>query len=370
MKELFKRAWAQISLAFAVGIALLLYKDEWRLAGFVHHLGTAFVVAAIVTAFWHLREVSDVIQKYVRSMLVDFSYLTNMDIPTLMQLRSTAARAILQRNTDNPSYDRTKLENWIDSLLYERLLPGKRRLSGIYRDNCSERIAVERLTLADALREVGSPASGLSEEALRAVVVRLTTTGRFTVISPQVSDDNYNYYEFSWAGSSSGVANFPIEKQTRIFVGKDQKNAEQLMVQTKCEDGQILTTIEPKKLEFTKGICTVWLKTIEYKSLAREPFVLNTMSYLTHGIRVDIFQVGQGAPLVFVGQMIATPLNEPTESDCGVRSAHLEYDGWLFEDHGYQFYWWEASDSNTLPEPHATLNQSRQAEDSVERTHS
>src|SRR6266545_3094504 len=124
MKELIKRAWAQILLAIAVGIALLIYKDDWRFAGFVHHLGTAFVVAAIVTAFWHLREVSDVIQKYVRSMLVDFSYLTNMDVPTLMQLRSTAARAILQRNTDNPSYERTKLENWIDSLLYERLLPG------------------------------------------------------------------------------------------------------------------------------------------------------------------------------------------------------------------------------------------------------
>ncbi|HEX6188534.1 MAG TPA: hypothetical protein VFZ40_10675, partial [Pyrinomonadaceae bacterium] len=295
MKDLIKSAWAQILLAIAVGILCLLYKDEWRLSAFIHHLGTAFIVAAIVTAFWHLREVSEVIHKYVRAMLVDFSYLTNMDVPTLMQLRSTAARAILQRSTDNPSYERTKLENWIDSLLYERLLPGKAKLSGIYRDNCSERIAVQRLTLAEALREVGSPADGLSEDALAATVVRVTTTGRFTVISPQVSDDNYKFYEFTYSNSSSGLANFPIEKQTRVFVGNDQRNAEELIVRTTRQDGEVKSTVEPRKLEFTKGMCKVWLKTIEYKSLARDPFALNTMSHLTHGIRVDIFQVGPGA---------------------------------------------------------------------------
>jgi len=368
LKGIIKRAGAQILLAIALGVALLLFKDEWRFSGFVHHLGTAFIVAAIVTGFWHLREVSEVIEKYVRSMLVDFSYLTNLDVRTLMQLRSTAGRAILQRNTDNPAYERTKLEQWIDSLLYERLLPGKAPLSGIYRDKYSERIAVERLSLADAFRDVGHPLFGLSEQERQQPVIRIRTTGRFTVISPRLAGDNYEYYEIAYSNSSSPLPNFPAEKQTSIHAGHDARTAEPLTVTVREDNGQIITTAEPKKLEFVNGLCKVWIETIEYKSPIREPLLLNTMSALTRGVHVDIFQVGGGVPLVFVGQMIATPLNEPNEMDCGIGSAHLEYDGWLFEDHGYHFYWWEASDDDAMRKMVATVRKLEELPPAVKDT--
>src|ERR1051325_804909 len=101
MREMIKGAWAQILLALTVGILLILYKDEWRYAALIHHLGTALVVAAIVTAFWHLREVSEILHKYVEAILFDYSYLTRLKLESLIELRSKAAAAILQKITDN-----------------------------------------------------------------------------------------------------------------------------------------------------------------------------------------------------------------------------------------------------------------------------
>lgn len=348
MEETHKRAWAQILLAFLTGILLIFYKQEWRLADQVHHVGTAFIVAAIVTAFWHLREVSEIINKYVGSILVDYSFLAKLELSALMELRSIAARAIIEKNADNPRYKRAELETGIDKLLYERLLPGKNRLSGIYREDYDEDIVVEYETLAEALSEVGAVTDGISEGDLKAFIMKVTTTVQYEVISPRVSDRNYSKYEFTYSTRLPGVANFPKEKLLSILVGNDEKSAVALAVDPKMDKGQVLFLANPTLLDFEEGTCSIWMVSVEYKSPVREPFVLNTMSYLTRGLRASIRMVGKGPSLVFAGQMIATPLNKPTEGGSGVNFTRLKYDGWLFEDHGYHFYWWTEEGDQTL----------------------
>jgi hypothetical protein len=86
---------------------------------------------------------------------------------------------------------------------------------------------------------------------------------------------------------------------------------------------------------------------IEYKSPERESFILNTMALLTKGLTVSVHQIGDGPAQVFVGQLIATPTDEMREGDVGRYQASLSYDGWMFEDHGYQFHWFESEPSGT-----------------------
>jgi hypothetical protein len=347
MKEMFKSAWAQILLAIAVGILLISYKDDWPFAEIIHHLGTAFIVAAVVTGFWHLREVSEVIEKYVKSILLDYSYLTKLRLEVLMELRSKAAKAILEKAANNPRFKRDELEAWIDDILYKRLLPGDASSSGVYRENYVERITVEYLTLEEACRDERLPLTDILPEVLGSMIMRVTSITRYTVISPSISDHKGSGYPvgYSNTGSGVGVTNFPVEKLLTISVGNSQASATPLTLGFEEVQGQILSKAEPRIFKFDKdGTCDIWMRVVEYKSPLRESFVLNTMSCLTHNLRAYINHLGKGARLTFVGQMIATPVEKMSKPQPESQGAYLEYDGWLFEDHGYHFYWWTASE--------------------------
>jgi hypothetical protein len=340
MKGIIKRAWAQIFLAVTVALLLIAYKQAWPYADLVHHLGEALVVAAVVTAFWHLREVSEVINKYVRGILLDYDHLVTLETSVLRGLRSKAAKAILHNKCDNPSYRRDELEEWIDKLLYQGLLPGGTSSSGLYREDYVERIVVEYLTLDQALDSENLPKKGLNDAELRSHVMRLTTTTEFTVISPSLS--NKSGYAAKNTADGCGLPNFPPQSLTRVRIGRDREHAKEVLTKTREDNqGQIFWETEPKTLSFENGKCNVWMEILEYRSPIREPFVLNTMGLLTRNLSVSIHQIGQGKPLLFLGQMIATPSDEGRETDTAPHVAWLKYDGWLFEDHGYHFHWFE-----------------------------
>lgn len=340
MTGVIKSAWAQILLAVTAGLLLIAYKPSWHYADLVNHLGEAFVVAGVVTAFWHLREVSEVINKYVRGILLDYDHLATLETSVLRGLRSKAAKAILHNTTDNPRYRRDELEEWIDKLLYQGLLPGGTSSSGLYREDYVERIVIEYLSLDQALASEDLPKEGLTEAALKSQVMRLTTTTEFTVISPTLS--NKSGYTAKNSADGCGLPNFPPKRLMKVRIGKDREHAEEVLTKTSEDNqGQILWESEPRTLDFEHGKCNVWMEIIEYRSPAREPFVLNTMGLLTRNLNVSIHHIGQGPPLLFIGQMIATPTDEGRETDAAAHVAWLRYDGWLFEDHGYHFHWFE-----------------------------
>ncbi len=347
--EIFKRAWAQILLALAFGILLSSYREQWRFANLIHHVGTAFIVAAIVSAFWHLREVSEVIHKYVTSILLDHSYLKKLKLPALLELRSKAAKAILENTANNPKYKLEELESWIDDFFYNRLLPGEDPSSGLYRENYVDHITVEYLTLEQALQKEGLSIVDIPRPELDANVLKVTSTTHFHVISPRIATGEDSGYPFYYSASGCGLRHFPTEKMQTLFVGNDQNSATQLELSTsRDEEGKILYRAEPRTFKFDKGICKIWMRLVEYKSV-RESFSLNTMSHLTRNLRSSIYQVGQGPRLVFVGHLIATPSEENQAEGQEPHGAWLEYDGWLFEDHGYHFFWFPAEeDSNQL----------------------
>ena len=357
-----KGAWAQILLALTVGILLILYKDEWRYAALIHHLGTALVVAAIVTAFWHLREVSEILHKYVEAILFDYSYLTRLKLESLIELRSKAAAAILQKITDNPAYKRDELEGWINTLLYDRLMPGKAPSSGWYRQNYTEEIVVEYLTLEEACGREGVGTAGISSEELKALVIRVTTTTDFTVISPSLSDTSLTYPIY-FTGESCGLSKLPAEKLIKVFGGKDRGTSSPLAIKTKFDNqGQFCWAAGPTNLPFEKGKCKVWIERVAYKSPHKESFILNTMALLTQNLTASIHQIGKGPAQVFVGQLVATPVEDMRARDAAPYHASLKYDGWLFEDHGYHFYWFPVLEEISQAETVVEISQQRSGE--------
>ena len=363
MSDMIRGAWAQILLALSVGLLALSYREEWRYSGLVHHLGTAFVIAAVVTAFWHLREVSEVIHKYVKAILFDYTYLTRLRLESLMELRSKAAKAILQKAADNPAYKRDELEDWLDTLLYDRLIPGKAPSSGWYRENYVEQIVIEYLTLQEAREYERLDAANISSTDLQSMIMRVTTTTDFTVIAPNVSDENLSY-PVGFTGEGCGLLNFPDEKLIRASGGRDQITSAPLPIKPiTAKRGQFCWEAGPMNLAFEKGKCRVWTEMVEYKSPLRESFILNTMALLTHNLTVSIHQIGAGPAQVFVGQLIATPSTDMRRHDAATYRASLRYDGWLFEDHGYHFHWFPAVEE--VSSPHHERNSQEVSEKAV-----
>lgn len=78
---------------------------------------------------------------------------------------------------------------------------------------------------------------------------------------------------------------------------------------------------------------------VEYKAMATEPFVLNTMAHLTRNLRVDVNVTGSAKPLGFHAEVMGG-ISQGAVVVNRRYSCKIEYDGWLLEDHGYFVSWW------------------------------
>src|SRR5437868_13343705 len=103
LRRVFHAAWAQITLALLSGI-LGTFIPEHHWYSFLHEVGIGLIVAAFVTSFWHLRELSELFERFSRQVLLDNDYLSRLNVKTLTALRSAAARRILETCADNPEY--------------------------------------------------------------------------------------------------------------------------------------------------------------------------------------------------------------------------------------------------------------------------
>ena len=340
VSRLLNRTWAQILLAFLIGVALSFVPDKGNYMAF-HHIGIGLLVAAVVTLFWHMREFSEFFEKFARKVLIDDEYLSRLSIETLTQIRSKAGREILKSKVKNDDYERDQLSDWIDEILYERLLPSEKGASGIYRENYNERIYVEHRSLGDALAEVGAPDSGVPQEALTAIIQKITTISWYRVIAPQKSE--CPPYMVHMEGRFADLPYFPLKSRVAFFAGHGEAFAEVVPVEiTDRKLGGIDFKSSPLGLRIAEGECSVWTKSVEYRSPGAEAHILNTMNILTRGLEVDLTQTGPGPRLVIDAGLIAIGTGEDsvTPFPFGI---HLKYNGWLFQDHGYCIWWWQSA---------------------------
>lgn len=337
--RLLKIAWAQIILVLAAGFFLtFLPARGWTEP--LHHIGIGLLVAAVVTGFWHLREFSEFFEQFSTAVLIKNEYLSKLSFRSLADLRSKAARAILESCVDNPNYRHHELGDWIDSMLFEDLLPGRESLSGIYRQGYKEDVSLEFLTLREGLEEIAGTTSGIPNEELQARILKVTSIARFTAISPRLNSPYYPAYKTGYGGRAADLPHFPLEHRIKLDVGHTEKSAGPVKIDVTNEPmGGISFKAEPKMLTFKDGECEVWMRSIEYQSPKSQAHALNTMGILTHGLNVKLRQIGPGPSLVFEGDVIAT--GSSAEKFYLPGGVELVYEGWLFEGHGYFLWWWD-----------------------------
>jgi hypothetical protein len=335
LSRILSRTWAQILLAFLVGVALSFVPADAQYFKAFHHIGIGLLVAAIVTLFWHMREFTEFFEKFARQILIEDEYLSRLSPATLTAIRSRAGREIIKSKVDNDNYDHDDLDNWIDDILYKKLLPSE-SVSGVYRENFNDRIYVEYESLRDALSEVGSPISEIPVPELQSPVKKITTITWYRVIAPRKSERPYTV---SAQGRFADMPNFPMEKRVAFFAGHSEMLAQPVDVKINDRSlGGIDFASDPLDLNIVDGECTVWTRTIEYHSLSAEDFVLNTMHILTRGLDVELYLTGLKSSTVIDGGLIAIGTGDSiTNLPSGI---HLKYSGWFFPDNGYCIWWW------------------------------
>lgn len=338
---LLRKVWVQIGFAIVAGLFFAYNAPEtgfWRI---LRELGIGLIVAAIVTLFWQLREVSEYFTTLARATLIEDAYLGKLSLPSLRKLRTAAASAILDRLVDNrPRYDWKQIENWVDNVLFEKCLPGELPLSGIYREDMYKKIELQFMSLREALLEVGGSIEDISDEELDTEVAKQTTYNRYTVIAPRRNAPGYAEYPVTLYGKSADMPrSFPLDKRVGLRVGKNEADSVEVKVTvTDVARGGIEFRAE-QRLPLVGGETAVWTKLVEYNSGPREPFFLDTMSHLTKELTVDLTIVGTRKKLIFDADVIGLAPGEtiePTES-----GIFLHYPGWLLEDQGYMIWWWQ-----------------------------
>lgn len=334
-----KLAWAQIALAFLIGVGLSWVPAHGWTAP-IHHVGIGLLVAAVVTTFWQFREFSEYFEKYAQAILVHDDHLKKLSMASLVTLRSRADEAILTEFVTNPRFERKALTKWIDDLLYTKLLPGGDAGSGVYRDSFEDEICIEYPTLREALTALKIDLGSLSDEALDVRILKVTSTTTYTAVAPKLNEPAYQTYTVPFSGKGADLPNFPIDKRVLGRVGTSEATAATMNLAFKDEPlGGISYSAASVALPFVQGSCHVWMRTIEYRSPQRESHVLNTMSTLTHNLSVHLYRTGPGPNVVFDGDMLAAGVGAgPKHSP---HSVTLKYNGWLFEDNGYYLWWWE-----------------------------
>src|SRR5436305_1025047 len=290
-------AWSQIALALILG-TLLSYAPATGMSEPFHHIGIGLLVAAVVTTFWQFREFAEYLEKYAQAVLVHDEHLKKLNLPALMTLRARADAAILNSVVTNEHFQRKALGEWLDDMLYAKLLPGNTAGSGIYRDSFDEDICLEYPTLREALIEVGVDTEGIPPADLSQLVLKVTSTATYKAVSPRLKDSNYEYYVVPFSGRGANLPHFPLDRRVSVEVGIAENLAKPIVLSFVDEPlGGITFKGEPERLPFRNGECDVWMRSVEYRSPAREPYVLNTMSTLTRNVNVHLYRTGPGPKL-------------------------------------------------------------------------
>lgn len=340
--EVVRATWAQILLGLIGGGVFIYFSPQEGPLKVLDHIGIGLIVASVVTLFLQLREVKDFFLSVARAVLIEDAYLRRLGRPSQRQLRLAAASAILHDLAKNPKYDAEGLGKWVDDVLFEKSLPSDEPGSGLYRERYRDNVTLEFITLRKALQEVGALVEGVPKENLDLEVVKQTTTTRYTVLAPRANAKEYKDYPVPLSGKSSDMPDvFPLGKRLRFWVGNSEEKAAEVELELSDHPrgGIEFAAKKPQAIAFVDGEAEVWTRLIEYKLPAREPFVVMTMSHLTHDLRAEVSIVGTTRGFVLDGNIISFAGKRAI--DYAVNGIALEYPGWLFEDHGYFVWWWE-----------------------------
>jgi hypothetical protein len=338
-----------IALMGACGLSLVLFaqatlgegKPGHFLQGLLTHFGDALMIASILALLWHTTEMVEFFSALATETMIDNRFLKRLKPEALQNLRFGISEALVAHAVDNPRHRWKDLHAWMDSTLFDTCLPTAQTES-VYRENFDEVIVLRFVSLSEALAELKVDSSGVDTGALDLALVRIETITSYSVISPRIGRPKT--YKKSMRIQSTDLRGMPLKDRFTWFAGSSREEAvRQALVAVDVPHGGVEVTGEVE-LQMKDGIADVWERAIEYHAAAWSPYVVTTMSVLTHGGRLHVSVDGASAGLKFDGDAIGFGRGDQVQYlSHGIQ---LAYPGWLLEDHGFVVWWWREDHPN------------------------
>lgn len=303
------------------------------------HLGAALLVAPVVALFFHVPEFSEFFTDLAKRVLVDHHFLRKLSLGGLRELNTSIAAVTVEHRVKNPKYDYRAVANAAHDLLYSSLLPNEKPQSGYYRTDYREFTTVKRMTLRDVYRNLKKDESTLVADADTPVLEQTIVTS-YSVVAPSFD----SRFEVAFGAELTALP-FPEvmpHEQLRLWVGTSEATARQTQLDVDQDRGarkyQRKADDEHRFVQFEEGVARVWMKSIDYRLLHVEPFVLNTMSHPTRGAHISVHtdpalgNVPLGYQVFGFGGDPDVVIREPDRLE-------LTYSSWFLKDHGWCVWW-------------------------------
>lgn len=298
----------------------------------VKHIGTGFIVAALATLFFHIREVKEHLHKFARIVLVESEYLSTLRPARLFELRRKIGAVILEDVVTNHEYDFGALDRALEQTFFKGMMQGGTATPDAeYRRAYRETIGLRFMTAQQMAQHTGAmPQAGDNH-----LYVEVTTVTNYEVVSPKAGA---RPYVVTFSNELSKTPGLLEGKKCQWFVGPSENKMEKVTLKhEEGSNGQLTFKGRYEKLAFgAGGVVTVCRKSIEIERADEAPFSLVRMAQLTH------------APTLTVSANISVKCLEiytmglGGEQDRGGEVGQtftLRYDGWMAEDHGYMVTW-------------------------------
>jgi len=332
-----------IALLVLTGLALSYFVDDTGHLRFLHHLGLGLIVAGTVSAVWQLPEMKSFFVELAVAVMVDAKYLTKLQKEDLQKMREKSIQAMMRRFAKNPAYEIHAIATWLDRLLLGSLLPSEVPGTGIYRKDYREQVVLEFISLGEALDQWKLKPG--SEEHRAFKLVKQTSITTYTVVAPGTKPPPYRANLIVWAADIPG---FPVDRRVSVRSGTLQTDAQPMKLENKNDPnaGEIFSGHSLH--EFKDGIATVWIETVEYRSLESESWIFNSVNVLTHRLDTHIYVKGDTEELSFDGRVTGGLGLETPHTTYLPNGIAFRYDGWLLADHGYFVWWWKKVNPDSI----------------------
>lgn len=344
MEQWWKRSWAQLVLLALLGVALIDIAELAMPHGWIvrreviKHIGTAFLVATIVAAVFHIREVKEHITQFTRGILLENAFLETLAPETLRHLRRQIAKALLRTTVTNEKFEYGKLDEQLEEMLFGKLQAEDKGERASYRSAYAEHLELTFMTGVQLAQAKGISASPEPDR----IFVEFSTITRYRLICPKSGPLPKGHpprsARIACDGRLSRISWLSEKQQLECSLSIGGNPV--ALSPTINVDGGALNYECPHDADFTEeGVLQVETTIVEIERADDAPFMLKQMTSLTEAPRISV----NGNVSEKLINMHVLGLGGHERKRDGAHSFTLQCTGWMAEFHGY-VVWWTPSD--------------------------
>ncbi len=294
----------------------------------------AALVAVVVAALFHFREVEEQLSKFASIVMVDSEFLGQLNKGSLFKLRRKIAAVVLEKVvTNREHYDFYRIHEALEEVLFREL--AEATTGGEYRTDYEETVDIRFYTGAELALRKGADGPQPSGAASERLYAEITTVSRYKVVSPRKQEAPH---KVECTGILARVPFLRENQQVEWLVGSCP--TDQQPVQLSFPSGTANERLEYSgraNLKFSSdGLINVCTQCVEVETADEAPFMLKQMNMMTDAPQLTLTS-NVPVKLFRIHQMGLGQPGERRGETSGVVT--LPYRGWMAKNHGYLLIW-------------------------------